>query len=117
MSQLPQNIQQRGTLVTNNDDSQLLYNVKTLKISEDGTYDFTGVGAVNIFGGLRPATGPNITIDATTLVSTQVVVFVNTGLKPTAFRLSNGGAIAGQPAGRLICSSPAKSRCSTTAPT
>lgn len=53
------------------------------------------IQAANIFGGLNPAQGPIVTIDAETLVATQTVVFVNTGMKPAVLRLSNGGTIGG----------------------
>jgi hypothetical protein len=34
-------------------------------------------------------------IDTNTLVATQTVVFVNTGMKPAVLRLSNGGTVGG----------------------
>ena len=86
-------IQNSPVLNTQGDQSKLLYQVPTITISESGTYDFTGIQAANIFGGLNPAQGPVVTINAETLVSTQTVVFVNTGLKPAVLRLSNGGTV------------------------
>jgi hypothetical protein len=88
-------IQNAEVLNTNGDQSKLLYNVPTLKISDDGTYNFTGIGAVNIFGGVRPTSGPLIIIDATTLVVNQKITFVNTSFKPSALRLSNGANVGG----------------------
>src|SRR5258708_22183576 len=85
-------------LNTQGDQSKLLYQVPTLKISEDGTYDFIGIQAVNIFGGLNPAVSLKVEIDAATLQSTQTIVFVNTGMKLAALRLSNGGTVGGDPA-------------------
>lgn len=89
-------IQNAPVLNTQGDPSKLLYQVPTITISETGTYDFTGIQAANIFGGLNPVQGPVVTIDATTLVNTQTIVFVNTGMKPAILRLSNGGTIAGK---------------------
>jgi hypothetical protein len=80
-------------LNTQGDQSKLLYQVPTITVSESGTYDFTGIQAANIFGGLNPPQGPVVTIDAATLVATQSIVFVNTGMKPAVLRLSNGGTI------------------------
>lgn len=88
-------IQNSPVLNTQGDQSKLLYQVPTIMISESGTYGFAGIQAANIFGGLKPAQGPVITIDATTLVNTQTIVFVNTGMKPAVLRLSNGGTVGG----------------------
>jgi hypothetical protein len=88
-------IQNAEVLSTHGDQSKLLYVTPTLKISEDGTYNFTGIQAVNIFGGVRPTSGPLIIIDATTLVLNQKITFVNTSLKPSALRLSSGGNVGG----------------------
>ena len=60
-----------------------------------GTYGFAGIQAANIYGGLLPAQGPVILIDAATLITNQTIVFVNTGMKPAVLRLSNGGTIGG----------------------
>ena len=86
-------IQNAPVLNTQGDQSKLLYQVPTITISESGTYAFAGIQAANIFGGLNPAQGPMVTIDAETLVTTQLIVFVNTGMKPAVLRLSNGGTI------------------------
>jgi hypothetical protein len=40
-----------------------LYQVPTIILSETGAYDFTGIQAANIFGGLNPSQGPVVTID------------------------------------------------------
>jgi hypothetical protein len=72
-----------------------LYQVPTITVSESGMYDFTGIQAANIFGGLNPVQGPVVTIDAATLVTTQTIVFVNTGMKPVVLRLPNGGTVGG----------------------
>jgi hypothetical protein len=83
-------------LNTQGDQSKLLYQVPTITISESGTHDFTGIQAANIFGGLNPVQGPVVPIDASTLVATQTIVFVNTGLKPVVLRLSNEGTVGGK---------------------
>jgi hypothetical protein len=83
-------------LKTQGDQSKLLYQVPTITVRESGTYDFTAIQAANIFGGLNPAQGPVLTIDAETLVATQSIVFVNTGMKPAVLRLSSGGTIDGE---------------------
>lgn len=88
-------IQNSPVLNTQGDQSKLLYQVATIKVSETGTYDFTEIQAANVFGGLNPAQGPVVTINAETLVATQTVVFVNTGMKPAVLRLSNGGTVGG----------------------
>jgi hypothetical protein len=88
-------IQNAPFLNTNGDQSKLLYQVNTLKLSEDspaGGTDFTGVGAVNIFGG-TPTQGPRVIINAATLVNNQVITFVNTSLRLAALRLTNGGNV------------------------
>ena len=89
-------IQNVPTLNTQGDRSKLLYQVPTLTISESGTYGFAGIQAANIFGGLNPSQGPLVTIDASTLVATQTIAFVNTGLKPALLRLSNDGTVGGK---------------------
>ena len=89
-------IQNSPVLNTQGDQSKLLYQVPTINISETGMYDFTGIQAANIFGGLNPAQGPVVIIDADTLVATQSIVFVNTGMKPAVLRLSNGGTVGGE---------------------
>jgi hypothetical protein len=89
-------IQNSPVLNTQGDQSKLLYQVPTITISETGTYDFTGIQAANIFGGLSPAQGPVIIIDAATLVTTQSITFVNTGMKPAVLRLSNAGTVGGK---------------------
>jgi hypothetical protein len=71
--------------------------VPTLSILEDGTYDFTGIRAVNIKGSLLPSRGAQVTIKAATLVKTQQIVFVNTSLRMVGLQLNNSGSINGIP--------------------
>jgi hypothetical protein len=64
-----------------------------MRFREDGVYDFTRIRAVNITGGMTPIRGPQITIDASTLVVSQIIVFVNTSFRPCTLQLNNDGTV------------------------